>query len=38
MRNVSGHQRKEKMSGSEKVTENAYDISSIKKVSGSIAL
>ena len=32
MRNASGHQCKEKMSGSEKkVNENAYDISSIKK-------
>ena len=33
MRNVSGHQWKVKMSGSEnKVSENAYDISSIKRV------
>ena len=32
MRNASGHQCKEKMSGSEKkVNENAYDISSMKK-------
>ena len=33
MRNASGHQCKEKMSGSEKkkVNENTYDISSIKK-------
>ena len=32
MRNVSSHQCKEKMSGSEKkVNENAYDTSSIKK-------
>ena len=32
MRNGSGHQCKEKMSGSEKkVSENTYDISSIKK-------
>ena len=32
MRNASGHQCKEKMSGSEKkVKENTYDISSIKK-------
>ena len=32
MRNASGHQCKEKMSGSEKkVSENTYDISSIKK-------
>ena len=32
MRNASGHQRKEKMSSSEKkVKENAYDVSSIKK-------
>ena len=33
MRNASGHQCKEKMSGSEKkkVNENAYNISSIKK-------
>ena len=33
MRNASGHQCKEKMSGSEKwkVNENAYDISPIKK-------
>ena len=30
MRNASGHQCKEKMSGSEK-NENTYDISSIKK-------
>ena len=32
MRNASGHQCKEKMSGSEKkkVNENMYDISSIK--------
>ena len=31
MRNASGHQCKEKMSGSEKkVNENTYDISSIK--------
>ena len=33
MRNASGHQCKVKMSGSEKkVNENAYDISSIKRV------
>ena len=33
MRNVSGHQWKVKMSGSEnKVSENAYGISSIKRV------
>ena len=33
MRNASGHQCKEKMSGSEKkVNENAYHISSIKKL------
>ena len=33
MRNASGHQCKEKMSGSEKkVNENTYDISSIKLV------
>ena len=33
MRNASGHQCKEKMSGSEKkVNENTYDISSIKRV------
>ena len=39
MRNASGHQRKEKMSSSEKkVKENAYDVSSIKKVFGSFAL
>ena len=32
MRNASGHQYKEKMSGSEKkVNENTYDISYIKK-------
>ena len=32
MRNASGHQCKEKMSGSEKkVNENAYDVSSLKK-------
>ena len=33
MRNASGHQCKEKMSGSEKkkVNENAYGVSSIKK-------
>ena len=33
MRNASGHQCKEKMSGSEKkkVNENANDVSSIKK-------
>ena len=32
MRNASGHQCKEKMSGSEKkVNKNMYDISSIKK-------
>ena len=32
MRNASGHQCKEKMSGSEKkVNENTYDISSIQK-------
>ena len=33
MRNASGHQCKEKMSGSDKkkVNENTYDISSIKK-------
>ena len=32
MRNASGHQCKEKMSGSEKkVNENTYDISSIKR-------
>ena len=32
MRNASGHQCKEKMSGSEKkVNERTYDISSIKK-------
>ena len=32
MRNASGHQCKEKMSGSKKnVKENTYDISSIKK-------
>ena len=39
MRNANGHQCKEKMSGSEKkVNENAYDVSSNKKVSGSFAL
>ena len=33
MRNASGHQRKVKMSGSEKkVNGNKYDISSIKRV------
>ena len=34
MRNASGHQCKEKMSGSEKkkMNENTYDISSIKRV------
>ena len=33
MRNASGHQCKEKMSGSEKkVNENAYDVSSLKKI------
>ena len=33
MRNASGHQCKEKMSGSEKkVNENMYDISSKKRV------
>ena len=33
MRNASGHQCKVKMRGSEKkVNENAYDISSIKRV------
>ena len=33
MRNASGHQCKVKMSGSEnKVSENTYDISSIKRV------
>ena len=32
MRKASGHQCKEKMSGSEKkVNENVYDVSSIKK-------
>ena len=39
MRNASGHQCKEKMSGSEKkVNENTYDISSIKNVSGRFSL
>ena len=33
MRNASGHQCKVKMSGSEKkVSENTYDISSVKRV------
>ena len=32
MKNASGHQFKVKMSGGEKVNENTYDISSIKRV------
>ena len=32
MRNASGHQRKVKMSDSEKVNENTYNISSKKRV------
>ena len=32
MRNARGHQCKVKMSGSEKVNGNTYDISSIKRV------
>ena len=39
MRNASGHQCKENMSGSEKkLNDNTCDISSIKKVSGSFTL
>ena len=40
MRNDSGQQCKEKMSDSEKKkgNDNTYDISSIKKVSGSFTL
>ena len=39
MRNASGNQCKVKMSGSgKKVSENTYDISSIKRVTGSFTL
>ena len=38
MRNARGHQCKEKMSAVNKVNDNAYGISSIKKVSVSFTL